>query len=105
MLVNRDCKAAVVHPNKEFISRMALYFPYRAKAIKNFKNQSKPHDYDDSFHTTKNTKKSGENIQAMKELLSKSDTLPKQLSGLKVLRNGFTATNATKCTTVRPSQL
>ena len=95
MLVNRDCKAALVHPNKEFISRMALYFPYRAKAIKNFKNQSKPHDYDDSFHTTKNTKKSGENIQAMKELLSESDTLPKQLSGLKVLRNGFTDTNAT----------
>ena len=27
MLINKDSKSAVIHPNKEFISRKALYFP------------------------------------------------------------------------------
>ena len=34
--VNGDCKMAVVHPNKEFISRMALYFPLVSQASRIF---------------------------------------------------------------------
>ena len=96
MLVNRDCKAAVVHPNKEFISRMALYFPYRAKSIKYFKNQINPQKAENEIiQSAGHIRKAGENIKAMNQLLSQSDTLPTQSSNDKmVLRNGFTSTKA-----------
>ena len=42
MLINKDCKKAVVHPSKEFVSRMALYFPFRSKVIHNFQSQLGP---------------------------------------------------------------
>ena len=92
MLVNRDCKAVVVHPNKEFISRMALYFP---KSIKNFKNQITPQGTcNESNQSTRHIAKAGENVQAMKLLLSNSDTLPEHTTSGMVLRNGFTGTKA-----------
>ena len=95
MLVNRDCKAAVVHPNKEFISRMALYFPYRSKSIKKFKNQITPQGTcNESNQSTRHIAKAGENVQAMKLLLSNSDTLPEHTTSGMVLRNGFTGTKA-----------
>ena len=92
MLVNRDCKSAVVHPNKEFINRLALYFPYRSKVIQNFKKQLNPHTRND--HNKSQAQKGRENIQAMLEALTKSDTLPAQATDGVVLRNGFTGTNA-----------
>jgi hypothetical protein len=96
MLVNRDCKSAVVHPNKEFISRMALYFPHRSKVMQKFRNQVNPnHTLEGHDHNKKQPKKARENIQAMKELLAKSDTLPLQTTDCMLLRNGFTSTNAT----------
>ena len=96
MLVNRDCKAAVVHPNKEFISRIALYFPYHAKSIKNFKNQINPQKAENEIiESAGHIRKAGENIKAMNQLLSQSETLPTQSSSDKmVLTNGFTSTKA-----------
>ena len=35
MLINKECKTAVVSPNKEFVRRMALYFPFRSRALNN----------------------------------------------------------------------
>ena len=37
MLINKDCKLAVVHPTKEFVSRVSLYFPFRSKVLHNLK--------------------------------------------------------------------
>ena len=44
MLVNKDCKQAVVRPTKEFVNRMALYFPFRSKILHNIKQQLRMHD-------------------------------------------------------------
>lgn len=92
MLVNRDCKSAVVHPNKEFISRMALYFPYRSKLMQNFKKQVNPSSTQGNNQKKTQIIKARENIEAMKEMLKKSETLSLQTTEL---RNGFTDTNST----------
>ena len=42
MLIKRDCKSAVIHPTKEFVSRMAIYFPFRSKILKNLQQQINP---------------------------------------------------------------
>lgn len=39
MLINKDCKLAVVHPTKEFVSQVSLYFPFRSKVLHNLKKQ------------------------------------------------------------------
>ena len=39
MLINKDCKLAVVHPNKEFITRVSLYFPFHSKVLHNIKKK------------------------------------------------------------------
>ena len=40
MLINKDCKLAVVHPNKEFITRVSLYFPFHSKVLHNIKKKT-----------------------------------------------------------------
>ena len=85
---------AVVHPNKEFISRMALHFPIRSKVMQNFKKEL--YQQDDEFvqDTKQDFKKTRHNIQAMKDTLQRSNTLPpKAIQGF-TLRNGFTGTSA-----------
>ena len=39
MLINKDLKTSIVHPNKDFISRQAIYFPIRAKAMKTLRKE------------------------------------------------------------------
>ena len=39
MMINKDCKLAIVRPSSESLSKMALYFPFRAKVIHNFKEE------------------------------------------------------------------
>ena len=93
MLVNRDCKMAVVHSNKEFISRMALYFPYRTKLMRNFKEQVNT-KYTAASEYKHETPKAKHNVHAMLELLQRSDTLPAEHLETAVLRNGFTGNKA-----------
>ena len=96
MLVNRDCKSAVVHPNKEFINRMALYFPFRSKMMQAFKNQVNQNlTLEGPDHNKKLHRKARENIHTMTELRAKSDTLPLQATDCMLLRNGFTGVSAT----------
>lgn len=39
MLINKDCKLAVVHPTEEFVSRVSLYFPFRSKVLHSLKKK------------------------------------------------------------------
>ena len=39
MLINKDLKTSIVHPNKDFISKQAIYFPIRAKAMKTLRKE------------------------------------------------------------------
>ena len=42
MLVNKDCKSAVVRPLPDYINRIARYLPYRSKSLQNLKDQLIP---------------------------------------------------------------
>ena len=90
MLINKDCKSAVIHPNKEFISRKALYFPFRSKSISNFKNQVKPKNQENVHNLDLKTEmKSKENVHAMIIALDKSNALPSNPMGCVTLRYGL----------------
>ena len=39
MLINKACKTSIVHPNGDYIARIAKYLPYRAKCLENLKRQ------------------------------------------------------------------
>ena len=95
MLINKDCKSAVIHPNKEFIGRKALYFPFRSKSISNFKNQVNPKNQENVRNLDLKTEmKSKENVHAMIIALDKSNALPSNPMGCATPRNGFTDINA-----------
>ena len=38
MKINGECKASIVHPTKDYISRVVNYLPYCAKCMENLKN-------------------------------------------------------------------
>ena len=91
MLINKDCKSAVIHPNKEFISRKALYFPFRSNSISNFKNHVNPKNQENVHNLDLKTEmESKENVHAMIIALDKSNALPSNPMGCATLRNGFT---------------
>ena len=39
MLINKQCKNAVVKPSEDYMSRMATYLTYRTRTLQNFKEQ------------------------------------------------------------------
>ena len=39
MLINRACKTSIVHPSKDYITRISNYFPYKARCIQNIKKE------------------------------------------------------------------
>ena len=39
MLINKQCKNAVVKPSEDYMNRMATYLTYRTKTLQNFKEQ------------------------------------------------------------------
>lgn len=60
---------SVVHPNKEFVKRLALYFPFRANTMHNFKSQiklNKKADFLDGLHFSSKDKRIKENVDAMR---------------------------------------
>ena len=77
MLINKACKTSIVHPNKDYITRISNYLPYRAKCLENLKQQITLYDEPDTpqqgLLSTKCTDKKSEaniNIQ-MTEIRSK----------------------------------
>ena len=42
MLINKSCKATIVKPNPDFISRIARYIPHRTKIFENIISQILP---------------------------------------------------------------
>ena len=42
MLINKDCKASVIHPLPDYINRLTQHIPYRSKAIKKLNDQLFP---------------------------------------------------------------
>lgn len=44
MQINRACKTAIVHPSKDYLSRIAAYLPYRTRCIEILKEQLFPQE-------------------------------------------------------------
>ena len=98
MLINKDCKLAVVHPTKEFISRLSLYFPFWSKVLHNLRKQLYPNITDDHkscdlASKTRNAKAT-ENSEAMKKAISCSSILPSENTAGMALTNTFTGKTA-----------
>ena len=98
MLINKDCKDAVIHPTKEFISRQSLYFPFRSAVLHNIKEQvqlSSESDYNSSEAATTNRNlKASENAEAMKKCISANNVLPVDNASDSNLRNPFSGKTA-----------
>ncbi len=94
MLINKDCKLAVVHPTKEFVSRVSLYFPYRSKVQHNLKKQLYPTKQCSSPTSSSCVRKASENALAMKRKIGSSELLPPKDTTSKPLRNSFTGQSA-----------
>jgi len=82
MSINKACKTSVVHPSKEYISRVASYLPYRTKCIENFRKQIFPEEsiaVDDTptsmFTTRSDDKKSSLNIDSLISLIKSAGLL------------------------------
>ena len=100
MLINKDCKMAVAHPNTELLNRTATYFPFRSKTMHNFREQIRP-KYGgilDDLHISSKQQKMKTNITLMKKVLAESHSLPINQTDEQrpaKLRNAFTSTSAT----------
>ena len=94
MLINKDCKLAVVHPNKEFITRLSLYFPFRSKVLHNIKKQIFPNRQETTSSSSSTSSKAWENTLAMKKAIQCSELLPLNNTS-KALRNSFSGQIAT----------
>ena len=106
MLINKDCKMAVVRPTKEFVSRMALYFPFRSRVMHNFQHQLAPEApsiSNEDKSPTSLEKKIRENVEVIRETLKKSKLLPSDPTEVLqdeedktlYLRNSFKSIDAT----------
>ena len=97
MMINKDCKMAVIHPNKEFVRRMARYFPFRSKVMHNFNTQTlSKKAFLDDLHSSSKDHKMKANIETMKKAIHESKTLSSNTTGeLLKLRNAFTSTLTT----------
>ncbi len=82
MLINKACKTSVVHPSKDYISRIASYLPYRTKCIENLRKEIFPEEstavdsVPTSLLTTRSSdKKTSSNIQAQIALIKSTKLL------------------------------
>lgn len=94
MLINKDCKSAVIHPTKEFIKRMALYFPFHAKVLKNLQKQLSTLEPCSLIAVSAAAVKFCKNTWAMKDQIESSKLLPLPTDQQLQLRNSFTGTTA-----------
>ena len=98
MLINKDCKQAVIRPARELIDRLALYFPFRSKVTNNLKQQLSRRD--SLVHNCETSEKSRnlkmkDNIEALQRGIYNSDLLPLEPCPDTKLRNGFSGVTAT----------
>jgi len=82
MLINKACKTSVVHPSKDYISRVASYLPYRTKCMENLRKQIFPEEsivvYDSTtslFTTRSGDRKSSLNIDSQIALIKSANLL------------------------------
>jgi len=88
---------AVVHPTKEFVNRVSLYFPFRSRVLHNIKKQLYPSGSDQSeSHASVPSvaRKANENISSMKVLIESSGLLTLDTTTDKPLTNAFTGKTA-----------
>ena len=105
MLINKDLKIAIVHPNAEYMSRLSLYFTHRTKALKNLRqtvDDHKAHELTVEQNQSKSlvdnsttAKKRNENVNKMREVIKSSLILQNDTPHNKTLRNSFTGETAT----------
>ena len=96
MLVNKDLKQAIVRPSREYLTRLATFFPYRSKALHNLQEQLFP---ESQVHLHSRTlvlsrpeeKKYLNNFEAMR---SKLEQISLFTDGIHQLHNPFTNKNA-----------
>ena len=101
MLINKQCKNAVVKPMEDYMKRMATYLTYRTRTLQKFKEQLFPSSFTKtavirSVFSFKPVDKIFEyNVQSQMKALSKVSFLPlaEVSRGLLNLFNGAEATN------------
>lgn len=45
MLINKQCKNAIVKPSEDYMNRMATYLTYRTRTLEGFKEQLSPQSF------------------------------------------------------------
>ena len=82
MLINKDCKTSIIHPQPDYINRIAQHIPYISKAIKNLQLQLFPEREQKSniitalYSTKPDDVKCEQNVCTLVELLQTADVLP-----------------------------
>jgi len=99
MLINRECKASVVRPSGDYISRMAQYIPYRSQAMRNlreqlFREEGREPAVTSPFTTRSNEKKFMANVQSQLRVVQQANVF-NILSKNRGLYNPYTSTVAT----------
>ena len=96
MLVNKDLKQAIVRPSREYLTRMATFFPYRSQAMHNLQDQLFPESQGDSQTLTllvsRQEEKSLQNIAAIRVRI---EQICPFTDGNQQLHNPFTNKTAT----------
>ena len=94
MCINKDIKATIVRPSKEYFNRVMYYFPVRAEVCKNLKSQVNPTTQTPCLGIIDNSphrKKCEHNVSCMKDTLVESqvfDILPEP-KGLQAIGGVF----------------
>ena len=104
MLINKELKTAIVRPNHEYMSRLALYFAHRTQALKNLSSITEVNKYStpDTGETTTGFSdmsssciKKFENVNHMISAIESSLLLPHPKPECSTLRNSFISKIAT----------
>lgn len=103
MLINKELKTAIVRPNQEYMSRLALYFAHRTQALKNLSSTIKinkcgvsDNGETTSFSDTSSScSKKFENVKCMISVIESSLLLPHPKPECSTLRNSFSGKVAT----------
>ena len=104
MCINKDLKAAIVHPRPEYIDRLARYLPHRGHVLHNFQDELFPEfaqeDRNRRDHSaaavTKQQKERLENLKSIMAIMEKHSLLPLPTATGRGLVNVFSGTTATE---------
>ena len=105
MLINKDLKTAIVRPNHEYMSRLALCFAHRTQALKNLKGATDTQKQvtlpgretcDSTFSdTSTRCSKAFENVKQIITVITSTSLLPHPKPESTTLRNSFSGKVAT----------